>query len=128
MAPSISQCPKIVCAYSSTSEQEKSYTASTKVLGSSQKSGPIIRPEIRAFSGIARYLEIFDLLYKFNVQILEDPSLSENDYDLNRIMFLLEELRAARRRVDMEDLECLSSFYQINPFFRGSLNSEPSSK
>lgn len=41
MALSISRCPKFVCAYSSTSEQEKSYTASTKVLGSSQKSGPV---------------------------------------------------------------------------------------
>lgn len=41
MTSSISLCSKIACAYSSTSEQEKSYITSIKILGSSQKLGPI---------------------------------------------------------------------------------------
>lgn len=74
--------------------------------------------------GIERYLEVFEALHRFIVQILEDLSLSENDYDLNGIFFLLKKLQAARKIVDMEDLQRLSSFYPINPFFRGSLITE----
>lgn len=80
-----------------------------------------IRPEIR---GMARYLEIFEMLDTFIVQVLEDLSLSENDYDLDGISFLLEELQAAKKRIDLEHFQCLSSFYPINPFFRGSLITE----
>lgn len=83
-----------------------------------------LRPNFLAFSGIARYLEIFEMLHTFIVRIQEDLSLSENDYDLEGIFYILEELQAARKRVDMEDLQCLSSFYPIRPFFRDSLITE----
>lgn len=67
---------------------------------------------------------IFEVLHIFIIQILEGPSLSGNKYDLNGISFLLKELQAARARVYMDSLQILSSFYTINPFFRGSLITE----
>lgn len=63
-----------------------------------------IRPEIRPFLGTARYLEIFEILHTFIVQIQEDLSPSENDYDLKGIFFLMKKLQAVRKRVEMEQL------------------------
>lgn len=72
-----------------------------------------IRPEMKG-SDIAHYLNVFDLLYKFCIQSQEDPSLRENDYDLNSISFLLNNLRTARSRVDMDLLQSSSLFHPIN--------------
>lgn len=74
-----------------------------------KKLDQLVRPEIRVFLGIARYLEIFEILHTFIVQVLEDLSLSENDYDLNGIFHLLQDLQAARNKVAMEHLQCFSS-------------------
>lgn len=74
-----------------------------------KKLDQFVRRGERAFLGIPRYLEIFELLHTFIVQILEDLSLSENDYDLNGIYLLLRDLQAARKNVPMEYLQCLSS-------------------
>lgn len=73
-----------------------------------------IRPEIKDMLGIEIYLDIFGMLHTFIAQILEDLSLSENDYDLNGISFQLKELQTARTRVDMDLLQCLFSFHSVN--------------
>lgn len=64
-----------------------------------------IRPETKVPPGIARYLELFEMLHTYIAQILGDLSLRENDYDLNWTFFLLRELRTARTKLDMDSLQ-----------------------
>ena len=66
-----------------------------------------IRPETKVPPGIARYLELFEMLHTYIAQILGDSSLRENDYDLNWTFFLLRELRTARTKLDMDSLQIL---------------------
>lgn len=80
-----------------------------------------IRPETKVLPGIARYLELFEMLHTFIAQILGDSSLRENDYDLNWTFFLLRELRAARTKLDMDSLQIFSSFYSIKLVFHWPL-------
>lgn len=121
MTLSVSRCPNLIRAYSSAPEQEKVIQRVQKYSIVPQNLDGFIRPETKVLPGIARYLELFEMLHTFIAQILGDWSLRETDYDLNWTFSLRRELRTARTKLDMDSLQSFSSFYSIKLVFHWPL-------